>query len=193
MRTVQVSDSTPISIEQFTVGLIWTYTLRGNRLVEKVEQGSEYKAFAEWLLPGATLRLGIRTDEFLFTEQASRDLRFRGAKEHAVRQLAQTCNAYARAIVATEKTFYKAHELGVLRDFYNELETTLDNLPDGEFLLCIGWGTGWEIKTVGDLLRTSLSVDDFKQLRQRYRLGEDPETHQVDLNAPLSSHTSYCL
>ena len=76
----------------------------------------------------------------------------------------------------------------VLSDFYADLETTLNSLPDGVFLLNIGWGSGWEAKTIGDLLRVLLSENDFKQLRHRYRLGEDPKTHQIDLNA-LFPHT----
>jgi CRISPR type III-A-associated RAMP protein Csm5 len=73
----------------------------------------------------------------------------------------------------------------VLREFYADLETTHAALPDGAFLLNIGWGSGWEVKTIGDLLRTALGDDGFVQLRQRYRLGADPRTGQMHLNAPF--------
>ncbi len=185
MRAVQVSDTVPVGIEQLTVGLVWTYTLRGNRLVEKREQDGEYKTFVEWLKPDTTLRLDICVDDFLFTDTANRDLHFRGAKEQTVRQLAATCNDYARAVITAEKAFYTEHGLDSLCSFYADLETVMNSLPDRAFLLNIGWGSGWEAKTVGDLLRVSLSENDFKQLRQRYRLGEDPKTHQIDLNAPF--------
>ncbi len=188
MRVLQVSDTEPVSRECLAAGLIWTYTLRGNRLVEKREQDGEYKVFVEWLIPGATLQLSLRIDDFLFGNTANRELHFRGAKEQAVQEMAQTCNAYARAIIASEKAFYAKYGLATLRDFYSDLETTLNGLSEGAFFLNVGWGSGWEIKTVGDLLRTQLGPDGFKQLRQRYRLGENPKTHQLDLNG-LFPHT----
>jgi CRISPR type III-A-associated RAMP protein Csm5 len=185
MRAVQISDSTSVNIERLAVGLIWTYTLRGNRLVEKREQGSEYKILAEWLTPDTALRLDIRLDEFLFTDAANRDLRFRGAKEQTVRQLARTCNDYAHANIIGEKAFYAMYGLDTLRDFYADLEEMLHNLPDDAFLLNIGWGGGWEVKTMGDMLRTALGPDGFTRLRQRYRLGADPRTGQMHLDAPF--------
>lgn len=188
MRTLQVSDTGPVSLEYLAAGLAWTYTLRSNRLVEKREQDGEYKTFIEWLTPNTKLRLDLRIDDFLFGERANRDLQFRGSKEQAVRQLAHTCNSYARSIIMSEKAFYSKYSLDALRDFYSDLETILNGLPEGTFLLNVGWGSGWEIKTVGDLLRTQLGTDDFKQLRQRYRLGENPKTRQMDLNG-LFPHT----
>jgi CRISPR-associated protein Csm5 len=185
LRAVQVSDSATVAIERLAIGLVWTYTLRGNRLVEKREQDGEYKSFAEWLMPETTLRMQIRMDEFLFSDSANRDLCFRGAKEEAVRQLAQTCNAYAHAVITSEKEFYSKGQLTSMHDFYDELETTLNGLSGSAFLLNIGWGGGWEVKTVGDLLRTALDTDGFKELRDRYRLGENPKTHQKNLNAPF--------
>lgn len=200
MRTVQVSDTQPVSIEQLAVGLVWTYTLRGNRLVEKREQDGEYKIFVEWLTPETPLQLEIGVDDFLFSQTAEPELRFRGVKEQAVRQLAQTCNAYARSIIETEQQFLAAYPLfftereqSTVREFYAELETTLNNLPDGAFLLNIGWGGGWEVKTIGDLLRTQLGEDGFNQLRQRYRLGQNPRTRQSDFANPFpkTRHIAY--
>jgi CRISPR type III-A-associated RAMP protein Csm5 len=185
MRAVQVSDSAPGRIAQLAVGLVWTYTLRGNQLVEKRDQNSEYKAFAEWLVPGTTLQLTIKLDEFLFTDAANRDLRFRGPKEQAIRQLARTCSDYAGAIISTEKTFYATYGLNTLHDFYEDLEAIHNTLPAGAFLLNIGWGGGWEVKTLGDILQTALGDNGFRQLRQRYRLGATPRTGQLHLDTPF--------
>lgn len=198
MRAVQVSDTQPVAIERLAVGLVWTYTLRNGRLIEKREQDGEYKIFVEWLTTDTPLRLDIRVDDLLFSDAANSDLHFRGAKEHAVRQLAQTCNAFARSIITAEQQFYADHRLvsaeretSALRDFYTELETTLSNLPDGAFLLNVGWGGGWEVKTIGDLLRIELGEEGFNQLRQRYRLGENPRTHQFDDSFPKTRHIGY--
>jgi CRISPR-associated protein Csm5 len=185
MRAVQVSDTAPMDLGRLAVGLVWTYTLRGNQLVEKREQDGDYKAFVEWLTPDTTLRLTLRLDDFLFTEAANRELRFRGAKAQAVQQLAHTCNAYARTLITAEREFYATYSLDILRDLYAELETTLNVLPEGAFLLNIGWGGGWEVKTIGDLLHKALGEDGFRQLRQRYRLGVAPRTGQLTHSAPF--------
>ena len=185
MRAVQVSDTAPVSLDQLAVGLVWTYTLRGNRLVEKCEQDGDYKALVEWHTPDTALRLALRLDDFLFTEAANRDLRFRHAQTQAIQQLAHTCNAYARTIITAEREFYATYGPDSLRDLYAELEAILRALPAGAFLLNIGWGGGWEVKTIGDLLRKALGTDGFRQLRQRYRLGVAPTTGQIAPNAPF--------
>lgn len=188
LRAVQVMDSEPVGLERMEVGLVWTYTLRNGQLVPKREQEGEYKAFAEWLRDGTGLHTAIRIDETLFTQQVDAVLRFKGAKEQAVRDLPAVCNKYADALIRRQKEFATKYRMSVLRDFYEALQQELQSLKDGAFLLNIGWGGGWEAKTVGDIVRELLrdeDFDDFADLRERYRLGEDPQTHRVDMDAPF--------
>lgn len=175
MRTVQVGDSQPIAVGCLAVGLVWTYTLRGERLVEKREPHGDYKSFVEWLPPDTALRLDIRLDDFLFEVAAKRALGFRDTQEQAVRQLARTCNAHAQDLVSVEKAFFSTYGPAVLHDFYQELEATLSALPEGGFLLNLGWGGGWGMRTLGELLRTTLGQEAFRELRQRHRLGRNPD------------------
>ncbi|MDW8290418.1 MAG: hypothetical protein RMM06_06810, partial [Armatimonadota bacterium] len=45
-----------------------------------------------------------------------------------------------------------------------------------------------EAKTVGDVVQELLQddeFDDFADLRERYRLGEDPRTRQIDEDLPF--------
>ena len=175
MRAVQVVDSQPVAVERLAVGLVWTYTLRGSRLVEKRESDGDYKSFVEWFPPGTALRLDVRLDDFLFGDMANRELRFRPTQEQAVRHLARTCNTHAQALVASEKEFFSTRGPTALHEFYQELEAALSALPDGAFLLNVGWGGGWEVKTLGDLLRTALGQEGFQKLRQQHRLGRRPD------------------
>ena len=175
MRAVQVGDSQPVAIENLVVALVWTYTLRGNRLVEKRESHGDYKSFVECFPPSTALRLNVRLDDFLLAGAAKRALGFRDAQEQAVRHLARTCNAHAQALAAAEKAFFSTYGPTALHEFYQELEATLSALPDGAFLLNVGWGGGWEVKTLGDLLRTALGREAFREVRQRYRLGRNPD------------------
>jgi CRISPR-associated protein Csm5 len=193
MRSLHVTDSKQLGRESLRVGLIWTYTLRANSLVEKNDQHGDYRVYAEWLNPNARTMVAVRTDEYLFGDEANKWLGFRGAREHAIRDLQQTCNEYYRAVIRFEKEFYAAHDLEALEDFYSDLEDIMDGLPKGAFLLNIGWGGGWELKTLGHLLKRMLGKPGFDGLRRRFRLGEDPRTHEMHLNAPFphTRHVAY--
>lgn len=188
MRAVQVMDSLPVGLEQMEVGLVWTYTLRNGQLVPKREQDGEYKAFAEWLKAGTGLRTTIGIDETLFSPQAKAVLGFSEAKEQAVRNLSGVCNQYADTLIRRQMEFAAKYQTPVLRDFYARLHEHRQALKEDAFLLNLGWGGGWEAKTVGDIVQELLrdeDYDDFTDLRERYRLGEDPKTHRVDVNAPF--------
>lgn len=188
MRAVQVGDSESVSLEQMEVGLVWTYTLRNRQLVPKKEPEGEYKAFAEWLREGTALQVVIRLDATLFTEQTNEVLRFRGAKEQAVRQLPQICNEYATSLLRRQKEFVQKYQMPVLRDFYAGLEQRLQGLPEGAFLLNIGWGGGWEAKTVGDIVKELLQDDQydaFDALRERYNLGAAPRAKSINHDLPF--------
>jgi len=188
LRTVQVQDSAPTALSNMEVGLVWTYTLRQNQLVPKRESEGEYKSFAELLKADSELTTAIRIDETLFSQQAERELRFAGAKQQAVRQLAQVCNSYAQTLIQHEKAFFTKYQLAPLRDFYGRLENVLRNAPRGAFLLNIGWGGGWEAKTVGDIVREVLQDNeyaDFEELRERFQLGANPRTKRIDTSFPF--------
>jgi CRISPR type III-A-associated RAMP protein Csm5 len=135
--------------------------------------------------PQARTTIALRTDEYLFSDSANKRLGFRGAGEHAIRDLAQTCNEYYREVIRFEKAFYMNHGLEALEDFYSDLESILDGLPPGAFLLNTGWGGGWELKTLGSLVKRSLGEPAFAALRERFRLGEDPHTRELHLSAPF--------
>lgn len=180
MRAVQVRDSLPSDKERLAVGTVWTHALVDGQLVKKQEEG-EYRSFVEWLVPQTPLQVEIHIDEFLFTQAANRQLRFNGEKESTVRQLARTCNDCMWAATLAEKVFYEERGLNTVCDFYSGLQRSLEGLPEGAFLLNVGWGSGWKLKTVGELLHKE-APDDFTRLRQRYRLGEPPKTRQTDSN-----------
>jgi CRISPR-associated protein Csm5 len=193
MRSIQVSDSKALGSESLSVGHVWTYTLQKNRLVEKKDSSGEYSIFAEWLKAESRTTTAVRTDEYLFSDGANERLAFRGAGEQAIRDLAHTCNEHYRGVIKSEKEFYAAHELDALEDFYSDLETILNSLPAGAFLLNTGWGGGWEFKTLGNLLKDTLGKPGFDALRQRFRLGENPRTRELHLDAPFphTRHIAY--
>ncbi|MGC8785143.1 MAG: type III-A CRISPR-associated RAMP protein Csm5 [Armatimonadota bacterium] len=188
LRAVQVTDSEPVGLEQMEVGLVWTYTLRNGQLVPKREQEGEYKAFAEWLKAGTGLHTAIRIDDTLFSPQANAELGFKDAKAKAVRELHEVCNQYADALIRRQLEFARKYQMPVLRGFYARLHERRQALKGRAFLLNLGWGGGWEAKTVGDIVQELLrdeDYDDFADLRERFKLGQDPQTRKVDVRSPF--------
>ncbi|GIV18874.1 MAG: hypothetical protein KatS3mg023_0625 [Armatimonadota bacterium] len=189
LRVLQVGDSETTSLEQMEVGLVWTYHLnQSGRLQPKREQGMEYKSLAEWLKPETSVRLSLRIDESLLGEQANKVLKFKPTQQQAIRRLPEVCNSYARSVIGRQKEYVTRHHQPQLQAFYNQLQQRLDSLPGGAFLLNIGWGGGWEAKTVGDIVQEILhddDYDDFGELRKRYKLGENPQTNRINPDAPF--------
>lgn len=170
LRTIQVSDTQAVGLGSMRVYLTWTYTIQGDRLVEKIKDGVEFKVFAECFKRQTELELSLRIDDFLFGASADKELRFRGAKETTVRELADACNRFAEGLISAEQEFYTQYKLDVLTSFYDYLKEVRDRLKPGAFLLNIGWGGGWEPKTIGP--HEFMSSADFYQLRVQYSLGK---------------------
>jgi CRISPR-associated protein Csm5 len=185
LRALHVGDSSAAAAELLGIGLVWTYTLRNRQLIEKRENNSEHKIYVEWLPPGTKLTTGINLDTYLFGARPDELLHFSGPKEQAVRQLASTCNKLSQAIIQAEKVFFAAHQLEPIRSFYSDLENVLTQLGAGSFLLNIGWGGGWEVKTVGQLVQQALGSNRWRELRDQFGLGRKPGTRQIDWQAPF--------
>ncbi|GIV18237.1 MAG: hypothetical protein KatS3mg022_3672 [Armatimonadota bacterium] len=177
LRVLQVGDSETTSLEQMEVGLVWTYHLDSSgKLQPKREQGMEYRSLAEWLKPETGVRLSLRIDENLFSEQANKVLRFHEAQKQAIHRLPEVCNRYAQAVIERQRTYAAQHHQPQLQEFYERLRQKLNGLPDGALLLNIGWGGGWEAKTVGDIVQEILRDD---------QLGENPQKGNINPDAPF--------
>ncbi len=195
MRAIHVCDTSITNMDKIEVGLTWTYTIRSGKLVEKSVVGEgDYKTFVEWFTPSTDFILEINLDDFLFKEKCANYLGFKDTQINALKQMHTLCNSYSHSIIEQEKTWYRKYGMDSLYDFYCELEKTQQILSEGSFLINIGWGGGWEIKTVGDLLRNALGEDDFTTMvRQKYGVGKNPRTREVELKAPFpkTRHIGY--
>ena len=185
MRVVQVSDTTPIPIEALEMGVAWTVTLnRNDRLVQKREGNSEYKIFVEQIRAEQTFDFSIKIDKSLFDQREKRELRYSDQQEQVVcEELAEVCKFVAKELANAEADFFDEYYLDEIVDFYDVLVRRIENLPDGAFVLPIGWGTGYRAKTVTELL-TGDDDDLMGDLRRHYRLGRRhhpkfPKTRRV--------------
>jgi CRISPR-associated protein Csm5 len=174
LRALHVTDSAPCAGEELLLSEATTYSLNGEKLAPKKEPGADFRSFAECLRPRATLQTSLGRDQFLFTRDARRQLKFNESQETALKTLPNICNDFASDLLLRERDFYDDHSLKQLDDECERLEKLIDDLPPGAFLLNLGWGGGWESKTVGDIVYGLLGKDSFVDLRRRFRLGKHP-------------------
>ena len=173
MRAVQVSDTAPISIEALEMGVAWTVTLNqvGN-LVQKREGNREYNTFVEQVRAAQTFDFSIKIDKSLFGQREKDELGYSDRQECVVcKELADVCKFVAKGLANSEADFFEDYNLDEIANFYEALVQRIDNLPDGAFVLPIGWGTGYRAKTVTELL-TKDDDDLARDLRKHYHLGE---------------------
>ena len=172
MRAVQVSDTALISIEALEMGVAWTVTLnQDGELIQKKEGNREYKTFAEQIRAEQTFDFSIKIDKSLFGGREKSELGYSDHQERVVcEELAGTCNLMAEWLAYEEAKFYDYYRLPELTNVYESILNQIDNLPDGAFILQIGWGTGYLAKTVTGLL-TGDNNDLMMRFRRHYRLG----------------------
>lgn len=186
LRALHIGDSEPIDPEQAHIGLAWVHTLRNGQLVQKRAGGEEYKMFLEWLPAGVQTHLTIRIDERLLEESYRRALGFNDSQVEILYEFANACNERASAIVDHEGRFYEDYGLPTIAKFYQGLDERRQQVEtQGGFLLNIGWGGGWEMKTVTNPLTEGLD-DEYRKIRQTYNLG-----HRNSATFPKTRRIAY--
>jgi len=162
MRALQVGDSAPLTGAD----------------VLRLEQVQVYPGGTpidvETVRTGVTFYLTVAVDEYGFQEQTARQLDWQG-KRAWLGQIVALGKEHARARLITEAEFFNAHGgPQMTQAFYGKLVRQLleGELADDEFLLQVGWGAGWESKTLGsDLIRQD--DDAFERLLYDYRMTKE--------------------
>lgn len=175
LRALQVSDTMPLESDSLEIGMLWTLTLDQNaHLVQKVDRGRAYKNFVQQIQRGQNLTFTLKIDELLFREREKARLDFSNSQKEILQDIAEVCRSDAAALMQSERDFFDDHNLSEIAELYDRLIGFNIRLPEGAFLLQIGWGTGYHANTV-----TSLFTDDqatpkdlLIDLRKRFRLGE---------------------
>lgn len=178
-RILQVSDSQPVDA---------TTALRLRRVhiyptASQSERGNSrgLDLDMEMLVQGTKFTIPIHMPLELITQRDNAfDARRRAELEswRSHRQLLQRLAAYGRIhagqLLIEETTYFQQRQdVPVVRLFYNQLADRFTQLEKNQFLVTLGWGTGWHTKTLGDYLKRDPA--QFDQLVERYKL--DPTGH----------------
>jgi len=139
----------------------------------------------ELVEPGAVFRTAITVDEYGFGQGRARQLGWRN-KRRWIERLPQLAKEHARQRLLAEVEYFKDKRgpTGAMR-FYESLINTWSELAGNEFIVQIGWGAGWESKTLGSGM---LRQDDqaFERLLKQFRMTRG--RRQPDDLFPKSRH-----
>lgn len=142
LRALHVTDSAPVDSDRLMV--INARVLHRNaRAAAPIE--------LEALRPDTVLRLSLKIDEALFSNWAQRrGLHMRGADW--LRRLPAVVRAHTEQRLGEEASWFSGvGDAEKVAGFYRQLQQV--GLPDRAFLIQLGWGTGWNDKTLGSRLR----------------------------------------
>ena len=174
LRTLHVSDTRPLESDALEIGMLWTLTLDGNnQLVEKIDNGREYKNFLQQLRSGQHLSFTLKIDTLLLRGSGKKQLGFTDSQEEMLFDIAEVCRSAADALMHRELNFFDDYNLSEIANIYDKLIRLNNQLQKGAFLLQIGAGTGYHANTVTSLFtEVEEPPVDFMDLRERFRLGE---------------------
>ncbi|MDE0087838.1 MAG: type III-A CRISPR-associated RAMP protein Csm5 [Candidatus Poribacteria bacterium] len=175
LRALQVSDTEPIDSNSLEIGVAWTVTLdQNNNLVQKIDNGQEYKNFVQQIQPKQTLTFNLKIDELLFREREKTVLDFNEQQQKMLTDIAEVCRSEANALMVSEQDFFDYYKFPNIPEVYDALIVQNTTLPEGAFFLQIGWGTGYHANTVTASFTNAAEAPEelLLNLQKRFRLGE---------------------
>ncbi|MCS7259675.1 MAG: type III-A CRISPR-associated RAMP protein Csm5 [Anaerolineae bacterium] len=176
LRALHISDSQPVAPERLILVNARVLNRRGT-LGAPIE--------LEALRPETELQLIVKVDRVLFSQWA-RQYGLHLRLGDLLDQLPQVLRAYGEHRLRRELELLKdAPNSGRLVRLYKEWQQ--EPLADNEFLLQLGWGTGWEAKTFGshlqsdpEFMETLLRDPNYKMTRGRRQPGDPfPKSRRV--------------
>lgn len=165
LKFLRISDSEPAELSALEVEEINVITVKTANKNRK-----QVKTFIEALKPGTILYGNLSIDKTLSREAYSQFKK--GFKNYEALTNVGAISSYAKnfcsAIIDHEMEFAAVQGINQLKVFYQNLkENVLQKLGENEFLLRLGWGSGYMSVTIGMLLMEDAGL--FQQLRKKFR------------------------
>jgi CRISPR-associated protein Csm5 len=166
MRALHIADTEGVAAAGgLALEVAAVYSLRADRLQPK---GADFRSCVEVLPIGTVLTGSLRRDDYLLQGSGAAHLGLSEDRRAWFFGLLQHCSAFAEEVIVREQKFYAQHGLAGVAAFYRSLADELQARDQRrEFLLDLGWGTGWLTKTVG----LALDPGDLAAIREQYHLG----------------------
>lgn len=162
LRALQVADSRPVTVDPLLVNV---RVVKGNKQKAPID--------VEAVPPATTFETTIHTEPYLYRDKAA-ELGWDKAHTKWLENLPVAARNVARKRFQQEITYFTEVGLTNIVKVYQQFQNDLKEMRGGpRFFLQLGWGGGWENKTMG---RELLASDEatFADLRHRFKLGHPP-------------------
>jgi CRISPR-associated protein Csm5 len=166
LRALRVSDSEPLGRGQnLVVGSVQVYptasaTTGGLNLdMEMVDKG-------------AVFRTAITVDEYLFQTEPLKVLGWKAEDRLWLNQIPALARQQMTANLQADQAFFSKKGAAYAASACGQWLTLLGSLAGNEFLLPLGFGTGWESKTLG-AERLGQGGQGFEMLINQYRMTKE--------------------
>lgn len=141
LRALQIADTEPTTQERLQLVNAQVVT-GGEKLGSPIE--------VEAVRSDTVFRTTFVVDEFLHTAEAEQELRF-GRRWRWLTDLPAIARSRAAQQIAQERDWFRSRKYDNVGRFYHQLLTVLkrNQLKENQFVVQIGWGGGWNSKTIG--------------------------------------------
>jgi CRISPR-associated protein Csm5 len=169
MKFLRISDSSSLLQEKLIVREVSMIETRGYVAQRK----TGLRTHVEVIKPGTTLYGKITLDKTIVKEGYSRyamDFPMLNIITN-LKIITSYANKFASDLIDHEIEFSETYGFSGLKHFYMNLkQNILQKLDEGQFLLRVGWGSGYLATTIGLLLKKE--HDLFRDIRRRFKLGD---------------------
>ena len=180
LRALRVRDSAPLPADEHLA-------LQGVRIYPTAGRGGPgLDVDVEAVKRGAVFRAQLTLESYGFESGQAARLGWRG-KRRWVKQLPLLGKRHAQQRLLIEANYFRDHNgpPGASR-FYYEMIERLAGLPQDTFLVQVGWGAGWESKTLGSGMVRQHDAQ-FERLVSQYRMTKERDRRPGD-PFPRSRH-----
>lgn len=155
LRTLKIGDSTPVDVEALQL-------VRATAFSPGTQQ-QNIPINVEAVVDGKSVTTPVTVESYLFDQPS---LGFGAYRSWLTQELPAVARAWAKEQLRGELDTFRNYRWQTPHQVSRLLRKQVADLPDNAFMLQIGWGTGWLVKTIGSLLPDATR----EQIIGRYRL-----------------------
>lgn len=190
MRMIQVGDSQPLESATLRLARAHIYPSASSTRYGR-SQGLDVNL--EVVMKGAEFALPvhlplhlIRLTDKPFNTRRREELSHWESKARWLDRLPALARERTRRLLIGEVEYFQTRtDVPAVHAFYNQLANEFSALQPNQFMLPLGWGGGWHVKTLNEQLKRD--KDKFERLVTQYRLNPTGERKPGD-RFPKSRH-----
>lgn len=191
MRYLQVGDSAPFSDNSMLVCAVDVMTSRVEPGMKVLRKKFNTPTYIESIAPHEKTHCNMRLLTMLNQSPAAEVLPAIGSNHGQIDQLWAPCRSASRNLIEQEIAFYQYHAGEVAQEmlgWFSRLANQVQASSDDTCMLPLGWGSGYDAKTVTDLVEDTLFEQVSNRSRFTHRLGR-PGGEGAWLHSPLVPKT----